>query len=208
MIWTCQGLALSNLRKLCVESCLPMSSSLVTLLSWFDVNLSSTCGKIKLQQLLYYQNCKCFSKGAVTLLRSQLQRRCELWSFGELAGGRFTVAQACNRVVVRLRTLAATRMICVIVLSMLKTIFFQLRSDQYVSQTQGSFSTHKSLASTSLPGRTNRTKVVSTSFLIRFTIAMKSLCHGLATPQQPSCKGVASLLQSYSKFPCNSHASI
>ncbi len=40
-----------------------------------------------------------------------------------LAGGRFSVAQAWNRVVVRPRTLAATRMIGVIVLSMLKTFF-------------------------------------------------------------------------------------
>ncbi len=40
-----------------------------------------------------------------------------------LAGGRFTIAQACNRVVVRSPTPAATRMIGVLVLSMLKTIF-------------------------------------------------------------------------------------
>ncbi len=92
-----------------------------------------------------------------------------------------------------------------IFLSTLKTIFVWLRSDQYVSQTQGPFPTSKSLTSTSLPRRTDRTKVFTTSVLIRFKIAMKSLCHGLATPppppQQPSCKGVASLMHSYSYCP-------
>ena len=86
-------------------------------------------------------------------------------------------------------------MIGLIVLRNLKTIFFRLRSDQYVSQKQGSFPTRKSPTNTSLPRRTDRTKVVSASFLIRFTIALKSLCHGIATLLQGCGKFTAAILQ-------------
>ncbi len=109
------------------------------------------------------------------------------------------VAQACNRIVVTSRTLAVTRTIGVIVLSMLKTIFFRAAIGP-IRQSNAGVVPYPQVTRKHVAARTHRSHqgcyyLVPNTGMLYDRNEMKSLCHGLATPHQPYCKGVGVIQQ-------------